>query len=103
VSNLTAEWAFRMLPMTDTDAAELIRQPRTSPLLFGFQGAEPLNTDAVEAVVLRVAKMVEDWPQLHRIELNPLLATTSGCYLLGASVEISQASVRDERRPRRLT
>lgn len=102
VSNLTAEWAFRMLPMTDTDAAELIRQPRTSPLLFGFQGAEPVNTDAIEAVLLRVAKMVEDWPQLHRVELNPLLATTSGCYLLGASVEISQAGVRDEQRPRHL-
>lgn len=102
LSSLVDDWAFRMLPLTDADAYELVRQPRTSPLLFGYQGAEPMNVPAIEAVLLRVAKMAEDWPELHRVEINPMLATPSGCYILGATVEVAPASVRHELQPRHL-
>ena len=102
LSSLVDDWAFRMLPLTDTDAHELVRQPRASALLFGFQGADQMNVEAVEAVLLRVARMAEDFPQLHRLELNPMLATPSGCYLLGATVEVTPARARSEQQPRRL-
>lgn len=102
LSSLVDDWAFRMLPLTDADAYELVRQPRTSPLLFGYQGAEPMNVAAIEAVLLRVARMAEDWPELHRVEINPLLATPSGCYILGATVEVAPASARHEQQPRHL-
>ena len=102
LSSLVDDWAFRMLPLTDADAHELVRQPRTAPLLFGYQGADPMNAQAIEAVLLRMARMAEDWPELHRVELNPLLATPSGCYILGASIEVAPASVRHEQQPRHL-
>jgi len=102
VSDLVEDWAYRMLPLTDADAEELVRQPRTSALLFGYQGTEPVNIAAVEAVLMRVAQLAEDWPQLQRLELNPVVATPSGCYLLGADIQVAPAGTRYERRPRRL-
>lgn len=102
VSDLVSDHAYWMPPLTDIDAERLIRAPRTSELLFGYQGSEPANVSALAAVLMRVALMAEDWPQIHTLEINPMLATPSGCYLLGASVELIPAADRQELQPRRM-
>jgi acyl-CoA synthetase (NDP forming)/RimJ/RimL family protein N-acetyltransferase len=102
VSDLIADHSYWMPPLTDLDAHRLIRSPRTSELLFGYQGSDPVNVNALAAVLMRVARLAEDWPQIATLEINPLLATPTGCYLLGASVELHPAGVRQELRPRRM-
>ncbi|MCB0916044.1 MAG: GNAT family N-acetyltransferase [Actinobacteria bacterium] len=102
VSDLVSDHAYWMPPLTDLDAERLIRTPRTSELLFGYQGSEPANVGALAAVLMRVALMAEDWPQINTLEINPVLATPTGCYLLGASVELRPAADRQELQPRRM-
>ncbi|MDQ1247337.1 MAG: family N-acetyltransferase, partial [Actinomycetota bacterium] len=102
VSDLVEDWAYWMPPLTDVDAQTLIRTPRTSELLFGYQGSELANVNALAAVLMRVARMAEDWPQIQRLEINPMLVTPTGCYLLGASVQLVPADERQEMQPRRM-
>ncbi len=102
VSNLVEDWSYAMPPLTEVDAQALLRAPRTSSLLFGYQGAEPVNVNALASVLIRLAKLATDWPQIQRLEVNPLLVTPSGSYLLGASVRLSVAGLRPEQRPRRM-
>src|SRR5690606_10257824 len=45
--------AYRLSPLTDVDAAEMIRAIRTAPLLLGHRGAEPANLKALEELLLR--------------------------------------------------
>ncbi|HYB11888.1 MAG TPA: GNAT family N-acetyltransferase, partial [Myxococcota bacterium] len=52
---LLQDQAFRILPLTDRDAEELVRGLKTSPLLFGYRGAPPVNVRALEDFLLRVA------------------------------------------------
>lgn len=102
VSDLVEDQAYWMPPLTDADAHALIRTPRTSSLLFGYQGADPVNINALAAVLMRLARLAEDWPEIRRMEINPILATPTGCYLLDAQVQLVSAEDRVEWQPRRM-
>ncbi|MFD9648922.1 acetate--CoA ligase family protein, partial [Streptomyces sp. NPDC059082] len=61
-SELLGDTAHRLVPATDRDAAELIRSLRTAPLLFGWRGSAPVDTPALEELLLRVSRLVEHHP-----------------------------------------
>ena len=61
-SELLGDIAHRLVPATDRDAAELVRSIRAAPLLFGWRGSEPVDTDALEELLLRVSRLVDDLP-----------------------------------------
>src|SRR5690606_32472245 len=56
-TELLGDQAFRILPLTDLDAAELVRALRLSPLLFGYRGAPPVAVDDLEDVLQRIARL----------------------------------------------
>ena len=63
VSDLLGDRAYRAVPLTDTDAAGLVRAPKAAPLLTGYRGSEPADLDALADLVLRVAALAEDVPR----------------------------------------
>jgi acetate---CoA ligase (ADP-forming) len=65
---------FRVPPLTDLDAQEMIRQIRGYRLLEGVRGEAPVDFERLAEVVERFSQMVEELPQLAEIEINPLLA-----------------------------
>jgi acyl-CoA synthetase (NDP forming)/RimJ/RimL family protein N-acetyltransferase len=91
--------AFRLAPLTDVEAAEMVRAIRTAPLLFGHRGAEPVDVSALEELLLRVARLADDLPEVARLELNPI---RSGA-VLDASLRLAPpVGPRPELGPRRL-
>jgi acetate---CoA ligase (ADP-forming) len=65
---------FRVPPLTDLDAQEMIRQIRGYRLLEGVRGEPAVDFEGLAEVVERFSQMVEELPQLAEIEINPLLA-----------------------------
>ncbi|WP_034239723.1 bifunctional acetate--CoA ligase family protein/GNAT family N-acetyltransferase, partial [Saccharomonospora iraqiensis] len=65
VSSLLGDQAFRAVPLTDVDARNLVREPRTAPLLTGYRGDEPADLAALDDLVLRVAALAEDLPEVR--------------------------------------
>ncbi|WP_019815273.1 bifunctional acetate--CoA ligase family protein/GNAT family N-acetyltransferase, partial [Saccharomonospora saliphila] len=78
VSSLLGDQAYRAVPLTDVDAANLVRAPRTAPLLTGYRGDEPADLDALRDLVLRVAALAEDHPEVRALALDPVLASPEG-------------------------
>src|SRR3712207_5402673 len=72
-TDLLGDRAFRILPLTDVDAAELVRSVRSSPLLFGYRGSQPVDVAALEDLLLRVAAMADAVPELAELDLNPVV------------------------------
>ncbi len=72
-TDLLGDRAFRTLPLTDLDAAELVREPRAWPLLDGYRGSEPADVAAVEDLLLRVARLADDLPEVLSLSLEPVL------------------------------
>ncbi len=102
MTDLVEDWAWCMAPLTEIDAAALVRRPKTSELLFGFRGSEPADIDSLIDALRRVAALADDFPQLASLAINPLLATPEGAYVLGADIHLATVMERPEARPRRL-
>jgi acyl-CoA synthetase (NDP forming)/GNAT superfamily N-acetyltransferase len=106
LADVTAELlddrAYRLAPLTDVEAAEIVRAVRTAPLLLGHQGAEPVDLGALEDLVLRAARLADDLPEVARLDLEPVLAGPAGAVIRGARLRVARPPGRHAEDARRL-
>ncbi|WP_055494375.1 bifunctional GNAT family N-acetyltransferase/acetate--CoA ligase family protein [Streptomyces sp. TP-A0356] len=101
-SQLLGDTEHRLIPVTDRDAASLIRSIRTAPLLFGWRGSAPVDTPALEEVMLRVSRLVDDHPEVVAVTLEPVVVSPRGLSVLGATARLAPPPARDDLGPRTL-
>ncbi|WP_228973285.1 bifunctional GNAT family N-acetyltransferase/acetate--CoA ligase family protein [Streptomyces sp. DH12] len=101
-SELLGDTAHRLVPATDRDVAEQIRSIRTAPLLFGWRGSAPVDTAALEELLLRVSRLVDDHPEVVAVALEPVVVAPRGLAVLGATVRLAPPPARTDLGPRRL-
>jgi acetyl coenzyme A synthetase (ADP forming)-like protein len=99
LAELIGEAAFRIAPLTDADAEELVRSGKAGRLVAGFRGAPPANADALADLVLRLGLLGEYLPAVAELDLNPVLALPDRCVAVDARVRVR----RPERRVRAKT
>jgi len=88
-SQLLGDVVYRVPPLTDVDAAAMVRDLRTAPLLFGWQGGPRADVIAVEQLLHRVAQLADAVPQLAMARLRPCIATADGVSVAGARIRIA--------------
>jgi len=66
--------AFRIVPVTQRDAHEMIREIKGYPVLEGYRGQKPVNIAALEDLIVKVSQFVEENPQIKELDLNPVFA-----------------------------
>lgn len=83
--------AVRTLPLSDVDAAAMVREIRGHPLLAGARGRPALAVQAVEEALLRVAQLASDFPAIRELDVNPFLLAERGedCCFLDARIRIA--------------
>ncbi|WP_420119248.1 GNAT family N-acetyltransferase [Micromonospora sp.] len=101
-TELLGDRAWRAVPLTDRDAAELVDEPRASPLLRGHRGAAPVDRAALADLLLRVGRLADEQPRVRALTLNPVLARPDGISVLHAAVGVGTAGARPDTGPRRL-
>ncbi|MER6630862.1 GNAT family N-acetyltransferase [Streptomyces sp. NPDC000987] len=101
-SQLLGDMAHRLIPVTDREATSLVRSIRTAPLLFGWRGSTPVDTPALEELLLRVSRLVDDHPEVVAVTLEPVVVAPHGLTVLGASVRLAPPPARDDLGPRTL-
>lgn len=67
--------AFRVNPLTDQGAREMIKSLRSYPLLTGFRGAPPVDLVTVEETLLRLSQLVRDFDCFSEIDVNPFIVS----------------------------
>jgi acetyl coenzyme A synthetase (ADP forming)-like protein len=75
---LMKDVAFAVHPLTDVDAERMMREIRGWPLLAGHRGSEPLDTALLRNVLLRLDQLIEDFPEIAEMDLNPFMAAPKG-------------------------
>lgn len=103
-SELLGDRAYGIPPLTDVDAESMIQDLRSAPLLYGYRGSEPVDTAAIQDVILRLAALKDDLPEVAELDLEPVLVHEGGLTALSARAKIVPATDRrEERYVRRLS
>jgi acetate---CoA ligase (ADP-forming) len=83
---------FRVHPLSDLDAAEMIKSLRGARLLTGIRGEAPADREAIQDAILRISQLATDHPQIVELDINPWLAMEQGGYAVDGRISISEAS-----------
>ena len=88
LAELIGEATFRIAPLTDVDAKELVTTGKAGRLVAGFRGAPPADESALVDLVHRLARLGEDLPAVAELDLNPVLALPDRCVAVDARVRV---------------
>jgi acetate---CoA ligase (ADP-forming) len=85
---------FRIHPLTDIDAQNMINDFKAHKILDGWRGAPPSDIAAIKELLLRISALIEDIPEIHEMDLNPIMAMESGrgCYVADARISVAPVS-----------
>jgi acyl-CoA synthetase (NDP forming) len=83
---------FRVAPLTDRDADDLLHEVRGYRLLEGYRGHPAADIEALRDIVLRIARLAEEVPEIVELDLNPVIALPpgSGCRIVDARIRIAR-------------
>lgn len=80
--------AFRLAPLDRTEARRMIDQTRGAALLKGARGADASDIDAITDVLVRIAALATDFPEIVELDINPLVVGRRGGGALAADIRI---------------
>jgi acyl-CoA synthetase (NDP forming) len=91
---LVRDVAFRLPPVSDVDAREMLSRLRAARLLDGYRGMPPGDREALVALIMLVSALVEVVPELRELDLNPVkvLEPGRGVIVVGARMRVSRAA-----------
>ena len=79
---------FRIHPLTDADAREMVESLKSAPLLRGYRGHPPADQLAVGDTLLRVSSLLEMCPEIQELDINPLKVLEHGVRAVDVRVRI---------------
>ncbi len=83
--------AFRIAPLTQRDAAQMIREIKGYPILEGHRGQKPVDVSALENSLLKLSRFVEERPMIRELDLNPVIAYSDGLTVVDARIVLENA------------
>ena len=102
-TDVLADRAFLVPPLTATDASRALRSLRLWPLLTGYRGAEPADVDALVRLVVAMGDLALDVPEITELDLNPVMVWPAGLSCVDAKIRLSEpVGPQDAGVPRRL-
>jgi acyl-CoA synthetase (NDP forming)/GNAT superfamily N-acetyltransferase len=82
-----ADRTARLTPLTDTDAADMVRSLRAASLLSGEHAH--VDTTAIENILLRLGRLADDHPEIAELDVNPVIALPGRAVAVDARVRIT--------------
>jgi acetyl coenzyme A synthetase (ADP forming)-like protein len=92
LAELIGDAAFRIAPLTDVDAEELVHQGKTGRLVAGFRGAHAADAAALVDLLHRLSLLAETVPEVAELDLNPVIALPEGCVAVDARARVARSS-----------
>jgi acetate---CoA ligase (ADP-forming) len=92
--DLLDDTAFRLHPLTDVDAVEMVDSLKCVALLRGYRRQQPCDERAAVDALLRVSALVEMCPEIQELELNPLKVLHRGARAVDVRVRVGHRQVK---------
>jgi acetyl coenzyme A synthetase (ADP forming)-like protein len=98
---LLGDTVFRMCPLTEADATEMIEELKGKLLLRGYRGAPPADEAAFRFLLLSASQLLDACPEIEEMDLNPVMVLWKGA--VAADVRIKIGPPRTGVRSRRIS
>lgn len=87
---LIKDISFAIHPLTDAEPDRMLSQLKSAPLLKGWRGKPPADVNSLKEVLLRFSALIEDFPEIDQMEINPLIVLEEGkgCSAVDARIYI---------------
>jgi acyl-CoA synthetase (NDP forming) len=82
--------SFRLVPLTERDAGQMIDEIKARPILSGVRGQPPADIAALKQAIVNVAAFVEQHPEVQELDLNPVFAYPDGAIAVDARIVVSE-------------
>ncbi|MGQ9566052.1 MAG: acetate--CoA ligase family protein [Candidatus Bathyarchaeales archaeon] len=79
---------FKIAPITEQEAKEMITEVKAYPLLQGYRGQPPADTKAIVKILLATSKLIMDHPEIKELDLNPIMVYEKGAKTVDARIII---------------
>lgn len=83
--------AFRAIPLSRRDAEEMVDQIKARKILDGVRGEKAVDKAALVDLLLKVSRIVEAYPELSELDLNPVIVNADGYAVVDARVIVERA------------
>jgi acetyltransferase len=83
--------SFRIAPLSENDAREMIRELKAFRILQGFRGKPPVDLEVINESLLKLSQLSLDWPQISELDLNPFMVDPDrkNCKIADVRIRIS--------------
>ncbi len=82
--------SFRLAPIRELSADNMINQIRGSKILQGFRGQPPADTKSIAECIERLSQLSIELPDIAELDVNPLVAFANGCRALDARIIVAK-------------
>jgi acyl-CoA synthetase (NDP forming) len=97
-AELIGEASFRIAPLTDVDADELVAGGKAGKLVAGWRGAPAADERAVADLLLRLSRLGDDHGEIAELDLNPVIAGPDGCVAVDARIRVRRSESTHRRK-----
>lgn len=77
---------FRIAPITEDDACDMISEVKAYPLLKGYRNTPPADLEAIEKILLSTSRLVTDYMEIKELDLNPVIVYEKGAKTVDARI-----------------
>jgi acetyl coenzyme A synthetase (ADP forming)-like protein len=90
---------FRLAPATNQEALSMLDGIQAAEMLKGVRGGDPVNREALSALIVRVSQLVSDFPEISEMDLNPVFASKDGAIAADVRIVVDFAPKAPRYRP----
>ena len=98
-AELFSDKALGFPPLNESLARRMLESLKIYPLLRGYRGSKPKNTDQLIQVLIRLSYLAADYPEILELDINPLLVTSAEAIALDGRIVIDPGTIRQENHP----
>jgi len=82
--------AFRVIPIEESDAEDMINEIKGKKLLEGYRGQEPADVGYLQQMLLKLSDFVDATPEIQEIDMNPVFSYRDGAVVVDARIILSE-------------
>jgi len=80
--------AFRVAPFSEEEAERMVKEIKTYQLLSGVRGEKAVDINSIVDCLLKISKLVLDFPEIAELDVNPLKVNSNGAVAIDGRIII---------------